>query len=181
MLATKDGTEQSLDLQRGIVIFDSRYGNTEKIAIAIAAGFKQGGLQTATCSNVKEITDMESLMEYDLIVVGGPTENHTASESIKQFLARLEGLDLSRKFGFSFDTRYDFPIGTGSSAKVIEKKLKKLGLNIIFERSSAKVVEQKDKAGGVILKGGEEKRFEDIGVRVATAFLTTKRKEMIQA
>ncbi len=157
------------------MIFDSRYGNTEKIAGALATGLGQAGIETA-CINAKEITNKESLKGNDLIAVGAPTENHTASEPIKQFLTKLEGLDLSGKSGFAFDTKYDFPIGTGSSAKFIEKKLKELGLNIIFERSSAKVVEQKERAGGVTLKEGEEKRFEGIGAQVGTAFLASRRR-----
>ena len=174
-----EGTEENNHSQRGIVIFDSRYGNTEKIADALATGLRQSGIEIA-CINAKEITNIELLKEYNLIAVGAPTENHTASEPIKQFL-NSESLDLSGKSGLAFDTRYDFPIGTGSSAKFIEKKLKEFGLNIIFERSSAKVVEQKEKPGGVTLKGGEEKRFEGIGVQVGTAFLAARKREAIPA
>ena len=175
-----EGTEENNHSQRGIVIFDSRYGNTEKIAVALATGLRQSGIEIA-CINAKEITNIELLKEYNLIAVGSPTENHTASEPIKQFLTKSERLDLSGKSGLAFDTRYDFPIGTGSSAKFIEKKLKEFGLNIIFERSSAKVVEQREKPGGVTLKDGEEKRFEGIGVQVGTAFLAARKRETIPA
>jgi hypothetical protein len=33
-------------MSKGIVIFDSNYGNTEKVAKALATGIKQGGVET---------------------------------------------------------------------------------------------------------------------------------------
>jgi len=53
------------------VIFDTRYGNTEKIAKALEAGLEESGIQT-TCDSVKDL-GISSLELYDLICVGGPT------------------------------------------------------------------------------------------------------------
>ena len=56
---------------RACVIFDTRYGNTEKIAKALEAGLEESGIQT-TCDSVKDLA-ISSLELYDLICVGGPT------------------------------------------------------------------------------------------------------------
>jgi len=156
---------------RALIIFGSRYGNTERIARSFEVGLKKTGIYTQ-CVNAKEVNP-NSLRDYDLIAVGAPTEKITASDTIKEFLAKLEGMDFSGKTGFAFDTKLPYPL-TGSAAKFIEKKMRNLGFEIVFEKSSAIVLAQKEKEGGVLLKDGEEKRFEDIGTQVGTAFLSRK-------
>ncbi|MDG6999164.1 MAG: flavodoxin family protein, partial [Nitrososphaerota archaeon] len=69
--------------RRVIVIFDSRYGNTEKIARSFEAGLKQAGVETL-CIRESEVK-LDSLKQYDLIAVGAPTEKFTASKIIKEF------------------------------------------------------------------------------------------------
>jgi flavodoxin len=169
--------------RRAIVIFDSRYGNTEKVARSFEEGLKQAGI-TTLCINAKEVS-LELLKEYGLIAVGAPTEKITASESIKKFLVKLGRTDLSGKLGFAFDTKLSYPL-TGSAAKFIEKKLRNMGLDIAFERASAIVVplKREEDVGKEFseeyfsLKDGEEKRFEEIGKRVGRDFLRINVKEV---
>jgi hypothetical protein len=52
----------------------------------------------------------------------------------------------------------------GSAANFIEKKMKKLGPQIIAPHKSAMVFDMKEKERGAKLKQGEEKRFEKIGI-----------------
>ena len=170
-------TSQVVPERNGIVIYYTRYGNTEKIARSFEIWLKQVGIQT-DCVNAKE-TSLESLKEFDLIAVGAPTEKITASKSIKEFLEKLKSIDLSGKCGFAFDTRLPFPL-SGSAAKYIEKELKHMGLLITAQHSSAIVSNQKEAEGGIQLKEGEEKRFEQVGLQVGTAFLAS-RKEVIPA
>jgi hypothetical protein len=47
--------------------------------------------------------------------------------------------------------------------------LKNLGLQIIAPRESAIVFGVKEEEGGAMLKEGEEKRFEQVGLQVGTA------------
>jgi flavorubredoxin len=181
LIATKEETPTS-NSKRAIVIFDTRYGNTERIARSFEAGLKLAGIVTTTCVNAKEVVNLESLNEYDLIAIGAPTEKITASETIKDFLSKLEGMDFSGKVGFAFDTKLPYPF-TGSAAKFIERKLKNLGLEIVFERASAVVVPQKEEQSGIMLKDEQEKRFEEIGRQVGTALLTAtsedKKREVV--
>ncbi len=151
---------------RACVIFDTRYGNTEKVARSLETGLKEAGIQTF-CMNAKDVT-VDSLKQYDLICVGAPTEWVTASKPMKEFLGKLKSIDLSGKYGFAFDTKLGAPL-SGSAAKFIEKELKNLGLKIIASRESATVFGGKGKEGAVRLKEGEERRFEQFGLQVGAA------------
>jgi len=150
---------------RACVIFDTRYGNTEKIAKSFETGLKEAGIQTV-CVNAKDVA-VDSLKQCDLICVGAPTEAFTASKPMKEFLGKLKSIDLSGKYGFAFDTKAS-PGIFGSAAKFIEKELRNLGLHIIAPRASAIVFRVKEKEGGARLKEGEDKRFEQIGLQVGT-------------
>ncbi len=153
---------------RACVIFDTRYGNTEKIAKSFETGLKEAGIQTI-CVNAKDVA-VDSLMRCDLICVGAPTEAFTASKPMKEFLAKLKSIDLSGKCGFAFDTKLDSRF-FGSAAKFIEKELSNKGLQIIAPCESALVFSLKERGAvtGARLKEGEEKRFEQIGTQVGTA------------
>jgi flavodoxin len=151
---------------RACVIFDTRYGNTEKIAKSFETGLQQAGLQTV-CVNARDVA-IDSLNQYDLICVGAPTEAFTVYKPMKEFLGKLKSIDLSGKYGFAFDTKLDSRF-SGSAAKFIEKELSNKGLQTIAPRESALVFGVKKEEGGARLKEGEEKRFEQIGIQVGTA------------
>lgn len=156
------------DAKRAVVIYDSRYGNTEKIARSFENGLKLAGLQSI-CINAKDAS-AQLLREFDLIALGAPTEWHSASKPMKKFLESLKSVELSRKYGFAFDTKLTRPF-SGSAATVIEKELRNRGVRIISEHESATVFLENGSTSGAWLKQGEETRFEEIGRQVGTAFL----------
>jgi len=153
---------------RACVIFDTRYGNTEKIARSLELGLREADIETV-CVNARD-APFGSLRQYDLICLGAPTEGFTASKQMKEFLGKLKSIDLSGKYGFAFDTKLDSRF-FGSAAKFIEKDLDDLGLRIIAPRESAMVFALKEASAiaGARLKEGEEKRFGQVGTQVGTA------------
>ena len=153
------------------MIFDTRYGNTEKIAKSFEAGLQRAGVET-TCINTWSVAVDGSLAQYDLICIGAPTEWHTASKPMKAFLRNLKGIDLSGRDGFAFDTRFAAPL-SGSAAKLIEKELKDRGVLIIASRESAIVA--RAKGGAMLLKEGEEERFKELGARIGTTLAAKSR------
>lgn len=146
--------------KRAIVVFDTRYGNTEKIARSLEAGLKKAGVKS-DCVNAKQAS-LSLFKEYDLIALGAPTEWLTASKAMKEFLEKLWSTDFSKSYAFAFDTKLARPM-SGSAAKFIEKELKRHGIRIIADRESATVFLENRSTTGASLKEGEEKRFEDIG------------------
>jgi len=174
---------------RACVIFDTRYGNTEKVARALEAGLIESGIQT-NCLGIKDLT-IGSLNQYDLICVGGPTQYRTASKSMQEFLNAVADVKLSGKLAFAFDTRRE-SFMAGSAANYIEGKLRRLGLRIISQNESAMIVssgperrkdefsdkdewkEWKHKNEG--LREGEEKRFVRIGTMIGKALASVDDK-----
>lgn len=155
--------------ERGIVIFDSKFGNTEKIAKSIAGGLIRAGVEAA-CINTRDF-QLESLPEFDLIAIGGPTQIFTASKPMKEFLLKLEGVQsLKGRFGFAFDTKFGSPLA-GSAAKFIENRLEQLGMNIVRRRQSAIV----EKTEGP-LEEGEMEAFERIGFEIGNSMRKDEKK-----
>ena len=152
---------------KACIAFDTRYGNTEKIAKSLQAGLTESGVQ-ALCFSARDVL-IDSLREFDLICVGAPTEWLTASKPMKEFLGRLKAVNLSGKHGFAFDTKLDRPL-SGSAAKFIEKELKNMGLRVVAQRESATVFLVNGKVGDAYLKEGEEERFRGIGAAIGRAF-----------
>jgi flavodoxin len=151
-----------------VVVYSTRFGTTEVVAKALERGLRGAGMQTV-CQNSQDITP-ESLRRYDLICVGGPTEVFGATKQMKDFLKALCEVDLEGKFGFAFDTKLDSRL-SGSAAKFIEHSLDDDGLHIAAPRESAIVSSRKEggKIVGAVLREGEERRFEGLGMKVGTA------------
>jgi len=147
------------------VLFSTRYGTTEKVARAFETGLGEAGIKTV-CMNTKEAAP-ESLRQYDLICVGGPTEVFGATKQIKEFLRAAGDTDLEGKLGFAFDTKLDSHM-SGSAAKYIEHALDDQGVHLVAHRESAIVTTKKEggKIVGADLKAGEEERFVQLGIRV---------------
>ncbi len=147
---------------KACVIFDSRYGNTEKIARSFEVGLREAGIETF-CTSARNVVVDASLAQYDLICVGAPTEWRTASRSARKLLAKFKRVNLSGKYGFAFDTRYASRL-SGSAAKLIERELKDRGIVAIASYESAIV--SRVRGGAILLEEGEEERFKCIGARV---------------
>lgn len=166
---------------KAIVLFDTLFGNTERIANSLARGMQDAGVE-AKCVSIK-MASTETLSEYDLIAIGAPTQYITASKPMKEFLDQLREIDLKGKWGFAFDTKLD-SIMAGSAAKFIEKKLKACGVDIIRPRSSAIVIARKEKEkkeqvkiGEAILKEGMEEQFGAIGKEVGELLLRSRARK----
>lgn len=87
---------------KAVVIFDTFFGNTEKIAQAVAAALaEQGDISVIKVSEVS----LDQLQGIDLIVVGSPTRAFSQSEGIKAFLDKLATTSLRGVKSAAFDTR----------------------------------------------------------------------------
>jgi flavodoxin len=168
---------------KAILLFDTVFGNTERIANSLARGLKDVGVD-AECVSINNAR-VDKLSDYDLLALGAPTQYITASKPMKEFLDQLKDLDLKGHYGFAFDTKLDY-IMAGSAAKFIEKKLKASGVDIIRSRSSAIVIARKEKEkikkeqikiGEAILKEGMEEQFEAIGKELGELLKRSKARK----
>lgn len=155
---------------KALILFDTLFGNTEKIARCLAEGLEEAGVQ-AKCASIKD-AEIDGLAEYDLLALGAPTQYLTVSKPMKVFLERIKGRDLKGVHGFAFDTKLDSFL-SGSAAKFIEKKLEEAGLEIMKARRSAIVEGQKGKAA---LKPGMEELFRLVGKELGAVLCEMPKK-----
>ena len=147
-------------LTRALVVYYSKFGNTEKIAKALASGLQNGGIDTDT-AKVDEVK-YDELDKIDLLCVGTPVHAWNISKPAKNFLERLKGLEgLSGKKAFAFDTKFKSRLA-GSAGGKIEKKLKGLGFAIAESARSAIVLGNEGP-----LEEGAEGTFRQIGEELA--------------
>lgn len=115
-------------MKKAIILYDSVYGNTKKVAMSLSRGLEAGGLYVDSCS-IQDFDNIE-LKNYEVIGIGGPTHFHGASKHLKSFLKRIKYLKMEDKYGFAFETKGDFRLA-GSAARRVTRYLKKMKLKII--------------------------------------------------
>jgi flavodoxin len=148
-------------LGKALVVYDSIYGNTEKVARALAKGLEDGGV-SVECMRVDAVK-FDELGGYDLLAVGGPVHAWSVSKPMKAFLERLQSVEGVRgKKAFAFDTKMSRNMLAGNAGGKIEGKLKSLGLTILKPHASAVV---KGREGP--LEEGAEETFKQLGAELA--------------
>lgn len=109
---------------KGIVIYDTSYGNTRTIGDTIAETLKESGIEVDTCyvKNVKKL----NANDYDLMVLGSPTRFGTMSFTVKGFLGKVKSKHWINKYFAAFGTENPENIerGEGSAAEKIAEQLK---------------------------------------------------------
>lgn len=116
-----------------LVVYDSYYGNTEKIA----------GIIVDALSNDIELRKVDQvkggdLVGLDFLIVGSPTRGFRPSDKVKKFLKKIPAGSMNGKTVAAFDTRMDpedvgnpilkFLVGIfGYAADPIANKLVKKG------------------------------------------------------
>ena len=113
---------------KALVVYDSTYSNTEKIAKAIGA---------ALTGDVKVLRAAEAnaaeLNSYDLIVIGSPTYGGRPMPSVADFMNKISESAINGKKVAAFDTRIPTKIVKifGFAADRIAKNLKDKGANLV--------------------------------------------------
>jgi len=147
-------------MTKALVVYYSLYGNTEKVANALAAGLQSSGCDAETVK--VDAVNLSGLSEIDLLCVGTPVHAFNISKPVKEFLEQLMNQkDMSGKKAFAFDTKMKSRLA-GTAGGKIEKKLKELGIEIVKPAKSAVV---KGREGP--LEEGAEETFKEIGAELA--------------
>ena len=73
-------------MKQAAIIYDSKTGNTEKVALAIREGFQKAGLEVL----VEKVENAQHIdfFDYDLICIGSPSYMWHPLDSIKNFLTK---------------------------------------------------------------------------------------------
>lgn len=110
---------------KAMVVYASRSGNTRRVAEAIAEGIRPIGRV-----EVSSVDDPQPSIgdQFDLVVVGGPTEGRHMTPAMLEFLERLPRDSVRGVLAAAFDTRVDWPrFLSGSAANDIRRHLERLG------------------------------------------------------
>ena len=107
-----------------LVVYDSAYGNTAKIAEAIAEGL---GTKALHISKFK----IEYLKSLKLLVVGSPIQGWRPLEGMNQWLDAFSGSQLKNIKVTSFDTRMKVFFHGDASLKILGRLVDKGGSKLV--------------------------------------------------
>ena len=109
-----------------LVVYESQFGNTEKVALAIAGALRAFGQVRAARVDPAHLIDLQ---QVDLLVVGGPTQSYGVTSGIRSFLEKIPLTQLHQLSVACFDTRLRQSRWlTGSAAGAMAKILQKMGI-----------------------------------------------------
>lgn len=162
-----------------LVVYESMYGNTRRIAEAVARGLGGAAVRVGAA-------DPAAVAVADLLVVGGPThimgmsrpksreaarqaasqdpalrlEPDAAGPGLREWLASLDG---AGRAAAAFDTRLRMPGWIGHAAPRIARQLRRTGHRLVRPPASFFVSKQ------TVLLDGELRRAEAWGAHLAAA------------
>lgn len=104
-------------MAKGLVIYYSRSGNTEKMAKIIAEAMNNEGLDT-DCKSVDKVK-AQQLLDYDAVVIGSPTYYGHMAGPTKQLIDDMVGFHgkLDGKIGGAFSSSAN--IGGGNETTIM--------------------------------------------------------------
>jgi menaquinone-dependent protoporphyrinogen IX oxidase len=147
---------------KGIVVFDTSYGNTKAIAQAISETLGESGIDVDAFP-VKEVKKL-SAKENDFLVIGSPTRFGTMSFAMKGFLRKVKSEEWAGKPFAAFDTENPENIdkNEGSAAEKIAVNLRDKKMSQLLPVLKAVVHDMKGP-----LKEGEVERAKEYARRLA--------------
>jgi flavodoxin len=86
-----------------LIVYDTKYGNTEQVANLIAEGITSADRNEVIVNNVKNV-DLKKEDFYDLILIGSPVHFGKHVGSIKKFINKLPKAKLNLKSYAVFNT-----------------------------------------------------------------------------
>jgi len=116
-----------------LILCDSKFGNTQKLADSMKAAL----VDTNTVHVRPASQGLRETDGIDVLLVGGPTHAHGASQPLKVALKGLPAGALVGTRVATFDTRFRMPkVLTGSAASSAGGLLKRAGVSLVAPAAS---------------------------------------------
>jgi len=109
-----------------IVVYDSQFGNTERIAQTIADTMRAFGPARVVRVNPTQPLDCR---EADLLIIGSPTQGFRATPAMQAFVGAVPFVLLPNLAVACFDTRVHGP--WGSAARHLARRLHARGVKLL--------------------------------------------------
>ncbi|HEX8034274.1 MAG TPA: flavodoxin domain-containing protein [Ktedonobacterales bacterium] len=134
-----------------LIVYDSQYGNTERIAQALAGILREYGQVQAMRVDPAQPIDLQGTK---LLIIGSPTQGWRSTPAMQSFLKRLSREQLRGVAVAAFDTRFQKPRWlTGSAATHIAKAFQRIGISPLVPPESFFV----DGKEGPLLAGEQDR------------------------
>jgi flavorubredoxin len=116
-------------LRKAVVVYDTMWHSTERMADAVAAGLNAEGVAVAPMSLKKHDRSdiMAEVLDAKAIVVGSPTMNNGLFPTLGDFLTYMKGLKPKNKIGAAFGS-YGW---SGESVKLISQELEAMKFELV--------------------------------------------------
>ncbi|HEU0028622.1 MAG TPA: flavodoxin family protein [Ktedonobacterales bacterium] len=121
-----------------LVVYDSQYGNTERVAQSIAEALSAFGKTRMVRASVAPAVELEGV---DILILGCPTQGWRPTVAMRTFLENTSATQVRNQVIACFDTRFHRPRWlTGSAATVMARKLHQAGVRLAAPPESFFVV-----------------------------------------
>ena len=143
-----------------VVVYDSQYGNTERIAQAIADTLRAIGKVQAVRADPAHPVELQGV---DLLILGCPTQGFRPTLAMQSLLEKLSSQSLSGLAVACFDTRFRGWLWKSSAASYMDRQLRTMGVEPIVPPESFFVKAMK-KEGPLLTGEGERAASWALGV-----------------
>ncbi|ERP31717.1 FprA family A-type flavoprotein [Chitinivibrio alkaliphilus] len=128
--------------QKALVVYDTMWGSTERMAQNIVQGFEELGIPAELCSvqHTHRSDIITKVLDAEYICVGSPTLNNNMLPTMAAFLTYLKGLSPKKRTAFAFGS-YGWG---GQSVSLVEEELKKCGFTLLESISTKYVPDDED-------------------------------------
>jgi len=117
------------EMMNALIVYDSQYGNTERIAQAIADTLREFGEVRAIRLDPGQPVKLQVV---DMLIVGCPTQGWRPTPAVQVFLEEVSSERLPGIAVACFDIRFRMPRWmTGSAARVMARKLQEKGVSLL--------------------------------------------------
>jgi len=146
---------------KALIVYDTKYGNTKKVAELIGEGLKSIEENEVIIEKAEEI-DLNKEEIYDLILIGSPNHYGTYTKPIKNFISNLPESSLKGNSYAVFDTfmykNYQRVV------KGMEKHIKEVMPNMTKKSPSLSIRVASNKGP---IKDDELPRCKEFGIKLA--------------
>ncbi len=135
-----------------LIVYDSQFGNTERIAQCINSALSEFGHARAV--RVDHVY-FEELQGMDMLILGCPTQGMRQTPAMQSFIAHIPRELLNGLCVACFDTRYRGGFWMLSAAPAMAKQLRMMGVELVVPPESFFVKSMKKE--GPLLDGEMER------------------------
>ena len=138
---------------KALIIYDTMWGSTQKMALAIARGMISEGVDVKlfnlTASDKSDI--IKEVLDAKALIIGSPTLNNGMFPSVAEFLCYLKGLKPRNKIGAVFGSHG----WGGGGVKAVQQEMEQTGVEIIDSKLAFKFVPDEGEIGKCVDFGKE--------------------------